>query len=168
MLKTKRLTLKAMTEADTEAALDLLTNGIIKQTYMLPDFEQRSDALPQFHRIMTLSQDPSRFVKGIYLNDHLIGSMNEVERIGDAVEIGYLLHPDHHNQGYMTEALSAVFPYLFRMGFQEVICGAFEHNKASLRVMEKAGMTLMDRTDNVTYKGKVYRCVYYQKNRKER
>lgn len=161
MIKTKRLTLKSMTESDAEAALDLLTNDIIKQTYMLPDFEQRSDALPLFHRIMTLSQDPARFVKGIYLNDYLIGSMNEVERIGDAVEIGYLLHPDHHNQGYMTEALAAAFPHLFRMGFREVICGAFEHNKASLRVMEKAGMKRIEKVDEIDYRGKTHRCIYF-------
>ena len=161
MIKTNRLTLKPMTEADVEAALDLLTNDIVKQTYMLPDFEQRSDAIPLFERIMKLSQDPTRFVRGIYLQDHLIGSMNEVERIGSSVEIGYLVHPDYHNQGYMTEALAAVFPHLFKMGFQEVFCGAFEHNKASLRVMEKAGMTLMDRSDDVTYRGNVHHCIYY-------
>ena len=167
MIKTSRLILKPMAESDVEAALDLLTNDMVKQTYMLPDFAQRSDAIPLFERIMKLSQDPDRFVRGIYLQGHLIGSMNEVERIDNSVEIGYLVHPDYHNQGYMTEALAAVFPHLFKMGFREVFCGAFEHNKASLRVMEKAGMTLMARTDNITYRGNVHRCIYYHVKNEE-
>ena len=161
MIQTNRLIVKPITAADQEAALDLLTNDVINKTYMLPDFAQRSDAIPLFQRIMTLSQDPDRFVRGIYLDGYLIGSMNEVERIGDSVELGYLIHPDYHNQGYMTEALVAAFPKLFQMGFRKVFCGAFEHNKASLRVMEKAGMTLMERTDEITYRGNVHRCIYY-------
>ena len=161
MIRTKRLVLKSITEHDVEAALDLLTNDIIKKTYMLPDFSQRSDALPLFHRIMTLSQDSTRFLKGIYLNDHLIGYMNEVEKDETFVELGYILHPDYHNQGYMSEALAAAFPYVFHMGFKQIICGAFEDNKASLRVMQKAGMKLLDRTDDIEYRDKVHRCIYY-------
>lgn len=161
MIKTDRLTVKSITLADEEAALDLLTNDIVNKTYMLPDFAQRTDALPLFHRLVTLSQDPTRFVRGIYLGDRLIGSMNDVEQTETYVELGYLIHPDHHNQGYMTEALVAVFPALFQMGFREVICGAFEHNRASLRVMEKAGMVLLERTDEIEYRDQVHRCIYY-------
>ena len=161
MIHTDRLIIKPITNDDMEAALDLLTNDIVKKTYMLPDFDQRADAIPLFQRLMTLSQDPTRFVRGIYLDGHMIGSMNDVERIGDSVELGYLVHPNYHNHGYMTEALAAVFPTLFQMGFREVFCGAFEHNKASLRVMEKAGMTLMDRTDDIEYRGNTHRCIYY-------
>ena len=161
MIRTNRLVLKSLTENDVEAALDLLTNDIIKKTYMLPDFAQRSDALPLFRRIMTISQDSTRFLRGIYLNGYLIGYMNEVEKDDTFIELGYILHPDYHNQGYMSEALAAAFPSVFSMGFKQVICGAFEDNKASLRVMQKAGMKLLDRTDDIEYRGKVHRCIYY-------
>ena len=161
MIKTQRLTLDVLTENDVEEALDLLTNDVIKQTYMLPDFEKRTDALPLFRRILTISQDPARFLRGVYLNDRLIGYINEVEKTDSFVELGYLLHPDYHNQGYMAEALAATFQPLFDMGFKEVICGAFEGNKASLRVMQKAGMHLLERTDDIEYRGKVHRCIYY-------
>ena len=161
MIKTKRLVLDVLTDRDLEAALDLVTNDIIKKTYMLPDFEKRTDALPLFQRLMALSQDPARFLRGIYLDGYLIGYINEVEKNDQFIELGYILHPNYHNQGYMTEALAATFMPLFNMGFKEVICGAVEGNKASLRVMAKAGMKLLERTDDIEYRGKVHRCIYY-------
>lgn len=161
MIQTERLVLKALADNDEDAALDLLTNDIIKKTYMLPDFEKRTDAIALFRRLMILSQGTDRFLRGIYLNGHLIGYINEVEKNNGIIELGYLLLPDYHNCGYMTEALAATFQPLFNMGFKEVICGAFEGNYASLRVMMKAGMQLLERTDDLEYRGKVHRCIYY-------
>ena len=54
---------------------------------------------------------------------------------------------------------------LFAKGFREVVCGAFEENTASLRVMEKAGMEKLDITESIEYRGKVHNCVYYSKIR---
>ena len=161
MIKTKRLTIMRMRECDMEAALDLLTNHIVKQTYMLPDFEKREDAIPLFRRILELSQGEKRYVRGIYLNDYLIGYSNEVEINDKSIELGYLIHPDYHGQGYMTEALTALIPDLFARGFDEVVCGAFEENPASLRVMAKAGMMLLEKSDELEYRGKTHRCIYY-------
>ena len=165
MIETKRLTIKRMSEMDLEAALDLLTNDVVKKTYMLPDFEKKEDAIPLFRRILELSLGDTRYVRGIYLNDHLIGYSNEVEVIEHAIELGYLIHPDYHGKGYMTDALIALIPDLFALGYEEVVCGAFEENPASLRVMQKAGMTLLEKSDEIEYRGKVHRCIYYSKKR---
>ena len=56
-------------------------------------------------------------------------------------EIGYVFHPDHHGQGYATEACEA----LLRMGFQtlglhRIVARADARNHASARVMERLGM----------------------------
>ena len=165
MIETKCLTIKRLSEKDLEAALDLLTNDVVKKTYMLPDFEKREDAIPLFRRILELSLGDTRYVRGIYMNDHLIGYSNEVEVIEQAIELGYLIHPDYHGKGYMTEALIALIPDLFALGYEEVVCGAFEENPASLRVMQKAGMTLLEKSDEIEYRGKVHRCIYYSKKR---
>ena len=161
MIQTKRLVIKRISEGDQEACLDLLTNDIVKKTYMLPDFEKREDAIPLFRRLLELGE--KRYIRGIYLNDYLIGYANEVEVNEKSMELGYLIHPDFHNRGYMTEALRALIPDVFDRGFEEVICGAFEENPASLRVMEKAGMKLLDKTDEIEYRGSVHRCIYYSK-----
>ena len=165
MIETKRLTIKKIREGDQEAGLNLLTNAIVNQTYMLPDFEKREDAIPLFQRLQKMSVEDKRYVRGIYLNDYLIGYANEVEIIDNSVELGYLIHPDYHGRGYMTEALTALIPDLFARGFDEVVCGAFEENPASLRVMAKAGMTWMERMDELEYRGKVHRCVYYSRKK---
>ena len=161
MITTERLVLKRISETDLEAGLVLLTNDIVKQTYMLPDFEKREEAIPLFRRIQEFSQGEERYIRGIYRNDHLIGYANQVEVNDKSIELGYLIHPDYHGKGYMTEALKALIPDLFARGYEEVICGAFEGNPASLRVMQKAGMTLLDKVDEIEYRGKVHRCLYY-------
>jgi RimJ/RimL family protein N-acetyltransferase len=56
-------------------------------------------------------------------------------------EIGFLFHPDHHGQGYATEAARP----LLRLGFEELglhrIVGRLDgRNAASARVLEKLGM----------------------------
>lgn len=161
MIRTERLTVKPMEENDQEACLDLLTNDIVKKTYMLPDFEKREDAILLFQRLQKMSVEDKQYVRGVYLNNYLIGYANEVEIIDNAVELGYLIHPDYHGQGYMTEALTALIPDLFARGFDEVVCGAFEENPASLRVMAKAGMTRLKKVDEIEYRGKIHRCIYY-------
>ena len=163
MLKTERLIIRKMAPEDQEAGLNLLTNHVIKKTYMLPDFEKREDAIGLFRRLLELGQ--KRYIRGIYLNDLLIGYANEVEVNDKSIELGYLIHPDFHGKGYMTEALTALIPDLFSLGYEEVICGAFEENPASLRVMEKSGMTRMEKIDEIEYRGKIHRCIYYSAKR---
>jgi RimJ/RimL family protein N-acetyltransferase len=64
----------------------------------------------------------------------------------------------------MTEALQLAFDELFNLGYEEIITGAFSANAASIRVMEKCGMTPMDQTDEMEYRGNMHTCVYYKKS----
>jgi ribosomal-protein-alanine N-acetyltransferase len=55
-------------------------------------------------------------------------------------EIGYMLHPDHHGKGFITEAIKAVVAY----GFDEMQLHSIEaiidpENAASATVLEKNG-----------------------------
>ena len=57
-------------------------------------------------------------------------------------EIGYLTAPDKRGKGYMTEAVRAVSRYAFEaLGFVRIEWYAWEGNRASRRVIEKAGYT---------------------------
>ena len=167
MIQTERLILKPVTEADQDAALDLLTNDLVKKTYMLPDFERREDSIPLFRRLVDLSNGTTRYLRGIYLQDHLIGYLNEVEKEGSSMEVGYLIHPDYHGKGYMTEALTAFIEDLFSLGLEEIIAGAFEGNLASERVMIKSRMKKLDRCDFVEYRNETHPCFYYHITRKK-
>ena len=159
--RTNRLIIKPFSQEDMESALDLLTDNSIKQTYMLPDFTTREDAIPLFLRLMALSTDGSRFVRGIYLDHALIGFLNDVEIKSNRIELGYVIAPDRWNRGYCTEAVKALIAALFDAGFDEVAAGAFEHNAASMRVMEKVGMMRLEKTEEIEYRGKLRKVICY-------
>ena len=159
--KTHRLTVRPFLDSDKDKMLEMLYDESIKKTYMIPDFADREAAEKMFAAFMRLSLDASRFVGAITLGDELIGFMNDTEIEGDTVEMGYVISPSHQSKGFCTEAMGGAIKYLFAKGFREVICGAFEENEASIRVMQKCGMKLLDKTDVIEYRGQNHNCVYY-------
>ena len=59
-----------------------------------------------------------------------------------AVEIAWRLHRDHWGHGYATEAARAAIEDGFtRIGLTEIVAVTAVGNKASMRVMERLGMT---------------------------
>ena len=162
---TQRLEIKNLSDKDREAVIDLLTDDRVKEFYMMPDFPSREDAAPLFERLKALSLNDDRYVAGIYLDGAFIGIINETEVKNKTIELGYAILPKFHNRGYGTEALKASIDYLFRRGFEEVTAGAFEENSASFRVMVKSGMEKQEYQDEIEYRGKVHRCVYYSKKK---
>lgn len=54
-------------------------------------------------------------------------------------ELGYLLHPDFHGQGYASEALAAFVDYMRRRGLAALKADVDPRNLASLRLLERAG-----------------------------
>ena len=159
--KTDRLMIKPLSESDKLDMLELLYDSEIKKTYMIPDFENAEAAEKLFYAFMRLSNSSERYVGGVYLDDKLIGFLNDTEISGKTVEMGYVISPEYKNRGFCTEALGGVIKYIFDNGFNEVICGAFEENGASIRVMQKCNMKLLDKIDKIEYRGKTHNCVYY-------
>lgn len=162
---TARLCLRPFREEDMEALYGLLTNEEIKKTYMIPDFPSREAADKMCRRFVDLSLDEGHFVRGIYLENGLIGFLNDVETTEKTVEIGYVIHPLHWNRGYATEAVQGALAVLLDSGFDAVRAGYFEENEASGRVMEKAGMEKITYEDTLEYRGKTHRCLYYEKRK---
>lgn len=162
---TKRLRVGPMDEVHLPALTALLTDDTVKQTYMVPDFGSRGEAEALARRLTELSQNPARHMAGIFLEDALIGIIHDVELKGDGIELGYALLPAYHNRGYCSEALRGAVNWLWEHGFRKVIAGAFEENLASIRVMEKCGMVRQPETENIDYRGKLHRCVYYAATR---
>lgn len=164
---TKRLMLRPIEQRDLKQILDMLKSEQIRQTYMIPDFPTEEAAVRLAQRFVALSQEEEKLIVGIALDERLIGFMNEQDTIEGSIEMGYVIHPDYHGMGYMTEAFSAMIDALLAMGYAEVTAGAFEENAASIRVMEKCGMKRMEKTESIDYRGKTHRCVYYAKRRSE-
>ena len=160
-LKTPRLTLGEIRDCDFDAMMALFKSEAVAKTYMVPDLPDYEAEMKLFTRIRELSERDERYVFGIFLGERLIGMLNDTEICSKTIEVGYALHPDYWSNGYATEALTAVIPHLFSAGFDEIIAGAFECNPASLRVMEKSGMKLIEKTEEIEYRGKTHHCVFY-------
>ena len=57
-------------------------------------------------------------------------------------EIGYVINPEYRGRGIAVEAVREVMRFGFEeLGLNRIEAKFMEHNTASLRVMEKAGMT---------------------------
>ena len=62
-------------------------------------------------------------------------------------EIGYVLSKPYWGQGLMPEVVQAVINWLFRVeGLDFIICGHFERNDRSRRVVEKCGFRYIKTT----------------------
>lgn len=107
--------LRILRETDQALVLEMLTDEQIKQTYMLPDFSTREDALPLFRRLVQLSRNGSHFVRGICDGDVLVGFLNDVQTENGCIELGYVIHPRHWGKGYATEGLKLALEELARL-----------------------------------------------------
>lgn len=97
-------------------------------------------------RIRSVFETPGHVITlGVVVRetDALIGDVilvwsSEVHRRG---EIGYILHPDHHGNGYATEACEPLLRYAFHeMELHRVIARIDERNTASAAVLTRLGM----------------------------
>lgn len=162
---TERLTLDTIRECDFDSLISIFKSEAVSRTYMVPDMKTTADEERLFNALLSLSARQDRYVYGIFLDGGLIGIINDTEINGDRIEVGYALDPNYFSMGYMTEALCGLIGHLFKIGFGEVVCGAFDHNVASIRVMEKCGMTMLDKTEEIEYRSKLHRCIYYSLKR---
>lgn len=160
IITTPRLLLKRITAGDLVEGIQIYRDERVNKTYMFPDLTE--DAAKKLHdRLCTISADDHRYIRGIYLNNQMIGFINDPEIQGDSIELGWVVNPEYHNRGFATEAVTHVIGDLFARGFAEVTAGAFQENPASMRVMEKSGMQLIDKTEEIEYRGEIHHCVFY-------
>ena len=161
-IRTKRLTLKPYAQEDIPALAKLLQNKEITKTFMVPDFETKAQVTVLARKLISFSSpaDTRHLEYGIYLNDALIGFVNDCGIEEDSIEIGYVIHPDYQGQGYATEAVKAVLHELKKMGFHRVTAGFFQGNEASRKVMQHCGMQPIAYTDTEEYRGQIHTCYY--------
>lgn len=165
-IRTRRLIIDVYQDANDSRIKEMLTNDEIKKNFMIPDFKTEEDLNSMVKKLKDYSHSEEHYERGIYLEDELIGFVNEVEMNEHSIELGYVIHPTYQNKGYATEMLQAVIKDLFCKGYDQVIAGAFEENTASFRVMEKCGMSRIEQEDDIVYHGQKRHCFYYAISRK--
>ena len=76
-------------------------------------------------------------------NDRMIGTCGfaRVDTANNCAELGYVLHPDYHGKGIMTEACLRVLQFGFQvLGLNRIEARYMLGNDASRRVMDRIGM----------------------------
>jgi [ribosomal protein S5]-alanine N-acetyltransferase len=108
-------------------------NSLEETQRFLTEAVQKNQATPRKNYDLAITEkDDGQVIGGIgiYLNDE----MNEAM-------IGWIIHKDHWNQGYVTEAAFALLDYGFNtLGLRRMVATCDAENIASWRVMEKIGM----------------------------
>jgi aminoglycoside 6'-N-acetyltransferase len=74
--------------------------------------------------------------------------LNPAEGEPSVIKVGYTMSPTFQGRGYATEAVRALIGYAFdTLGAEIVRAYASAENVASIRVAEKAGMQLVERSE---------------------
>ncbi len=164
-LVSERLTLKSIEEKDKKDLLEIVKDPKVKKSYMLPDFSNEEEEEKFFQKLRNFTLNKEKFVYGIYSKNKIIGFINQVSLENDVIELGYFIASNEWNKGYATEALKTAINELFRMGIKAVQAAHFECNPASGRVMQKAGMLKIEKTEVIVYREQEHKCVYYEIDR---
>jgi RimJ/RimL family protein N-acetyltransferase len=146
-LHTQRLLLRPFSEGDLEPLFAMQSReDVTRYLYWGPRSQDEArHMLERLMRMTAIDDDSSALRLAALIPDSqtLIGdfSLQRVSREHNQGEIGFILHPDHHGQGYATEAATL----LLRLGFDELglhrIVGRCDaRNAGSARLMERLGM----------------------------
>ena len=149
MIKTELLVLKPFEECDRDPLILMLRNEKVNDTYLVPDLSNDETANKLFDRIKEVSYNPDRFARGIYLDNKLIGIINDTGIENGIIEIGYAINPEYWGRGYATEAFKGAIQYLFENGYSVIRAGIFEDNIASRKTILKNGGTFENKSYEV-------------------
>ena len=147
LLETKRLILRKFEEQDYLQAFSNYCNDE-KVTKYMTWYPHKDESLT---RELILSwvnayQTYNNFFQWVIIEkelDQVIGSISvvDIKEETEEVEIGYCLGYKYWNNGYITEAATAVIKYLFEVvNVKAVIAKHDSRNAASGRVMQKCNM----------------------------
>lgn len=116
--------------------------------------------------VFALEEKKSGRVLGSLGVDEPVSPLKELFEGYNGREIGYVLHRDFWNQGLMSEAVAGLLEVFFRdYDLDYFVCGHFEGNEGSRRVIEKTGFTFIGKINYVTPSKKQYvTLIYYQWN----
>ena len=162
-----KFSLRPLTDNDADSLARQLNNK--------KDWDNLRDALPYPYT----SQDAAWFINfqqndplltcyGIVVDGEAVGNIGftrseDIERF--TAEVGYYIGEDYWGQGIMSAALSeAVEDYFKTTEVVRLFATPFDYNKASAKVLEKAGFTLKCIFTKGAYKnGQFVDMLYYER-----
>lgn len=146
-IETERLILRAWQDSDLD---DLYAYASVEGVGEMAGWSHHTSK-EESRKILTMFQEGKKtFALELKSNGKVIGSLGleEYDRTEADMgqlqgrEVGYVLSRDYWGQGLMPEAVQAVIRYCFQtLHYDFLLCGHFERNGRSRRVIEKCGFS---------------------------
>ena len=163
VLETERLTLRALELNDAKALFGLRTNKEVNTFITRTRLNNLSETRALIDSISNSIANNTRIFWVLESKDtaELLGpiGLNNFETEEDYAEIGYDMHPDFQENGYMSEAFKVILNFAAKQMDLKFI-EAFTHkdNNASVALLEKYNFELQpDRKDVGFEDNRVYR-----------
>lgn len=147
-IKTERLLIRSFEEADIPAYGEIVADPRV--TRYLGDGQPCSyeEAARYIRDCIALEAEIGMSRYAVVLEGELIGFCG-FKPDGEHIDFGWRYAHRHWGWGYATEAARAVLRYgLEELGLRGILAVAYEANIASVRVIEKLGFRLTERTTN--------------------
>ncbi len=141
-LTTERLHLRKIRSSDSERIFNCWASDEEVTKYLTWSAHQNIESLQMVVDIwLEHYKKADSYLYGIALSgtDELIGMIGVVSYNEGVPAIGYVLGKEYWNNGYMSEALTALTDYLFEEDYAEIYIQADVRNIGSNRVIEKCG-----------------------------
>lgn len=144
-LYTERLRLRSLTKKDFKAVHSYASDPETVR-YMTFGPNTEKDTRDFLARTVQANKFPSRKQYDFGLekldDERLIGACGIYLREPGQAEIGWVLHKDYWNKGYMTEAARELVSFTINtLEIRRIYARCDSENTGSRRVMEKCGMT---------------------------
>ena len=143
-LETERLLLRRLAESDYPEIMELRGNAETMKFIPRPLVTNEEEALAHINNILSKKEesDAINWVITEKGNDSLIGIIGffRTQHENFRSELGYMILPQHHNKGYVTEAIKTTLNFAFNtLNLHSVNAIIDPSNFASARVLEKNG-----------------------------
>jgi ribosomal-protein-alanine N-acetyltransferase len=155
---TERLTLREITQSDFQAVHEYASDPeTVRYMPFGPNTEEETREFIDRNLRRQKEQPRTDYGLGIVLRneDRFIGACGIHGVTEIQASIGYILNRSYWGHGYATEAAKALVDHLFNeLGVHRVYASCDPENHASVRVLEKVGMSLEGRLrENMIIRG---------------
>jgi RimJ/RimL family protein N-acetyltransferase len=145
-LDAPRIRLRWLTASDVDGLFAVFSDPRMMRYWSTPPMQERTEAEALLLKIHRQFADKSGFQWGVERKDdgRLLGTCTlfHIDERNMRAEIGYCLHSEHWKQGYMGEALTALFDHAFGpMKLRRLEADIDPRNGNSMRIVGRLGFS---------------------------
>lgn len=144
LIEAERIRLRHLESGDIDSLFEIFSDDETMHYWSSPPFQTRSEAAKLLAHIHECFTKKSLFQWGIALktDDKIIGTTTlfHLDAENRRAEIGYALDRRFWGEGYVNEALNALFEYAFEnFNLHRLEADVDPRNSASIKVLERLG-----------------------------